>query len=95
MNDFKVGDIAEVRDNGPILKAGERFTVKEVLGQRIRVDRPGGSDLFSALIFRKVSGDPARDPATAAASLEALISQGLESPVATVKRSSATPSTPG
>jgi len=42
--------------------------------------------LFSALIFRKVGGDPAREPAVAATSLEALISQGLESPVKTVQR---------
>ncbi len=86
MTDFKVGDIAEVRDNGPILKAGERFTVQEVLGQRIRIDRPGASNVFSALIFRKVGGDPAREPVAAAASLEALISQGLKSPVKAVQR---------
>ncbi|ADB73489.1 Lsr2 family protein [Geodermatophilus obscurus] len=86
MTDFKVGDIAEVRDNGPILKAGEQFTVTEVLGQRIRINRPGASNLFSALIFRKVGGDPVRQPAVAATSLEALISQGLESPVKTVQR---------
>ena len=87
VSDFKVGDIAEVRDNGPILKAGERFQVTEVLGQRIRIDRPGGSNVFSALIFRKVGGgDPAREPAVAATSLEALISQGLESPVKSVQR---------
>jgi hypothetical protein len=86
MTDFKVGDIAEVRDNGPILKAGERFTVKEVLGQRIRVDRPGASNVFSSLVFRKVGGDAAREPAAAATSLEALIDQGLKSPVKAVQR---------
>jgi hypothetical protein len=87
VTDFKVGDIAEVRDNGPILKAGERFTVKEVLGQRIRIDRPGASNVFSSLIFRKVGGgDAAQEPVAAAASLEALISQGLESPVKAVQR---------
>ncbi len=87
MTDFKVGDIAEVRDNGPILKAGEQFTVTEVLGQRIRINRPGASNIFSSLIFRKVGGgDAAREPVAAAASLEALISQGLESPVKTVQR---------
>jgi hypothetical protein len=86
VTDFKVGDIAEVRDNGPILKAGERFTVQEVLGQRIRVDRPGASNVFSALIFRKVGGDPVREPAVAATSLEALIDQGLKSPVKSVAR---------
>jgi hypothetical protein len=47
---------------------------------------PGGSDLFSALIFRKVDGDPARKPAVATTSLEALIDQGLKSPVKTVQR---------
>ncbi len=87
MTDFKVGDIAEVRDNGPILKAGERFAVKGVLGQRIRIDRPGASNVFSSLIFRKVGGgDAAREPVAAAASLEALISQGLEPPVRAVQR---------
>jgi hypothetical protein len=86
VTDFKVGDIAEVKDNGPILKAGERFTVKEVLGQRIRIDRAGASNLFSALIFRKVGGDAAREPAVAATSLKARVSQGLESPVKTVQR---------
>src|SRR3712207_8468971 len=53
VSNFKVGDIAEVRDNGPILKAGERFTVQEVLGQQIRINRPGASNVLSALIFRK------------------------------------------
>src|SRR3712207_3273689 len=86
VSNFKVGDIADVRDNGPILKAGERFTVQEVLGQRIRIHRPGASNVISALIFRKVGGDPAREPAVAATSLEALISQGLESSVRTVQR---------
>ncbi len=86
MTDFKVGDIAEVRDNGPILKTGEQFRVMEVLGRRIRIDRPGASNVFSALIFRKVGGDPAREPVVAATSLEALISQGLESPVKLVQR---------
>jgi hypothetical protein len=87
VSDFKVGDLVEVRDNGPILKAGERFTVKEVLGQRIRIDRPGASNLFSSLIFRKVGGgDAAREPAVAATSLEALIDQGLKSPVKAVQR---------
>jgi hypothetical protein len=86
VSDFKVGDIAEVRDNGPILKAGERFTVQEVLGQRIRINRPGASNVLLALIFRKVGGDPAREPAVAATSLEAAISQGLESPVKAVQR---------
>jgi signal transduction histidine kinase len=86
VTDFKVGDIAEVRDNGPILKAGQRFTVNEVLGQRIRIDRPGPSNVFSALIFRKVGGDLVQEPAAAATSLEALISQGLESPVKSVQR---------
>jgi hypothetical protein len=83
---FKVGDIAEVRDNGPILKAGERFAVKEVLGQRIRIDRPGASNVFSSLVFRKVGGAPAQEPAVAATSLEGLIDQGLESPVKAVQR---------
>jgi hypothetical protein len=86
VTDLKVDDIAEVRDNGPILKAGERFTVKEVRGQRIRIDRPGASNVFSSLIFRKVGDDAAREPVAAAASLEALISQGLESPVKTEQR---------
>jgi len=86
MTDFKVGDIAEVRDNGPILKAGEQFRVMEVLGQRIRIDRPGASNVFSALIFRKVGGDAAREPVAAVNSLEALIDQGLKSPVKSVAR---------
>ncbi len=57
-----------------------------MLGQRIRIDRPGASNVFSSLIFRKVGGAPAREPAVAATSLEGLIDQGLESPVKAVQR---------